>query len=148
MAESIDGKFSQQELDILQMTFSIFDKDRDQKLYLEEAKVALDKIDTKMSQQDFSKLLAMCECVENEKIEFDIFKLMVLKKRELKLTSNTLLENESRLNSREELKELMRELGDEKTDEEFDQMFRGAELNEDDEITLSEYIRILNIQNY
>ena len=41
----------------------------------------------------------------------------------------------------------MRELGDQKTDEEFDQMFRGAELNEDDEISLSEYIRILNIQN-
>ena len=147
MAENIDGHFSQQELDIFQMTFNIFDKDKDQKLCLQEAKVALDKIDSKLSHEGFMTLLSMCECVNQESIEFDIFKLMVLRKRELKLENFGFVENEARLNSREEIQELMRELGDQKTDEEFDQMFRGAELNEDDEISLSEYIRILNIQN-
>ena len=109
--------------------------------------MALDKIDSKLSQQDFAILLAICECIEQETIEFDIFKLMVLRKRELKLATGTCPENESKLNSKEELKELMKELGDEKTDEEFDQLFRGAEFNDDDEISLAEYIRILNLQN-
>ncbi|KAI6656720.1 calmodulin-like protein 12 [Oopsacas minuta] len=139
MTESIDNYFTPQELEMFRLTFNIFDKDNDSKLHLEEAKVALDKIGEKLTQEDYVTLLVMCECVNMTAIEFPIFKLLVFKKRELEIYTADTIDNFGGLNSREELQEIMQELGANKTDAEFDQMFRGAKMNEDNEITLLEY---------
>lgn len=146
MAQNIDSYFTPQELERIETTFKIFDSDKDQKLNRHEAKTALDKIGSKLNYEEFITILMMCECIDQEMIQFPIFKLMALKKQELQLNGQE-LENGGGLNSREEIEELMKDLGATKTAEEFDQMFRGAKLNEDNEISLSEYIRILNINN-
>ena len=146
MAQSIDNFFTPHQLQQIETTFKIFDTDKDQKLNRHEAKTALDKIGSKLQYEEFITIIMMCECIEQEFIEFPIFKLMALKKQELQLNGQE-IENGGGLNSREEIEEIMKELGAKKTAEEFDQMFRSAKLNEDNEITLSEYVRILNINN-
>ena len=146
MAENIDSYFTPYQLEKIETTFKIFDTDNDQKLRRHEAKTALDKIGSKLSYEEFISIIMMCECIDKDFIEFPIFKLMALRKQELQLNGQE-LENAAGLNSREEIEELMKELGATKSQEEFDQMFRGAKLNEDNEISLSEYVRILNINN-
>ena len=144
MAISVSEAFTQQELEISYKTFTLFDKDQDGVLTLLEAKTALDKFGHKMSQSDFDSLLSDLGIGDIEAIEFETFKVLLMKKKELPI-DNDQETTEFFLMQRDEIREMLQEMGENISEEEFDTMFRDAEFNEEGEITLLEYIRILNL---
>lgn len=140
-------KITEEKTEELKEAFEVFDKDGDGEITVAELHQILNNLGQKTSLADVKKMIAEVDKDNNEKIDFEEFVIMMLKKQEGK---DELFEafkafdkNGDGQISHAELKEVMKSMGQDMSDAEIDQMIIAADTDKDGEISFVEFKKMM-----
>ncbi|XP_022742713.1 calmodulin-like isoform X1 [Durio zibethinus] len=133
-----------------QEAFSLFDKDGDGCITMEELAIAIKSLDQNPTEEELQNMINEVDTDGNGTIEFGEFLNLMARKmkeadaeEELKEAFRVFDKDQDGYISPNELRQVMTNIGEKPTDEELKQMIREADLDGDGQVNYEEFVRMM-----
>ncbi|XWS58337.1 hypothetical protein CRYUN_Cryun08bG0025600 [Craigia yunnanensis] len=141
---------SEEQIAEFQEAFSLFDKDGDGCITIEELAIAIKSLDQDPTEEELQNMINEVDTDGNGTIEFGEFLNLMARKmkeaeaeEELKEAFREFDKDQDGYISPNELRQVMMNIGEKLTDEELEQMIREADLDGDGQVNYEEFVRMM-----
>ncbi|XP_008791135.1 calmodulin-like protein 8 [Phoenix dactylifera] len=141
---------TKEQISEFQEAFSLFDKDGDGCITLEELATVIKSLGQNPTEDELHEMITEIDADGNGTIEFGEFLSLMARKmketdaeEELKEAFKVFDKDQNGYISASELKNVMINLGEKLTDEEVDQMIKEADVDGDGQVNYEEFVRMM-----
>ncbi|XP_010935758.1 calmodulin [Elaeis guineensis] len=141
---------TKEQISEFQEAFSLFDKDGDGCITLEELETVIKSLGQNPTEDELHEMIKEIDADGNGTIEFGEFLSLMARKmketdaeEEIKEAFKVFDKDQNGYISASELKNVMISLGEKLTDEEVDQMIKEADLDGDGQVNYEEFVRMM-----
>ncbi|KAI4369662.1 hypothetical protein MLD38_018082 [Melastoma candidum] len=144
------GALTEEQITELKEAFTLFDKDGDGCITMEELATVLRSLDQNPTKKELQEMIDEVDSDGNGTIEFGEFLALMANKikdtdaeEELKEAFKVFDKDQNGYISATELQHVMINLGEKLTDDEVEQMIREADLDGDGQVNYEEFVRMM-----